>query len=78
MSFKSDYGSEVDLNKFLKKILLSKNGEKFLLHQVNDDVGLVEAPNNDALTWLALIIISFGFKVCLTPIRPAPIISSPF
>ena len=54
MSFKSDYGSEVDLNKFLKKILLSKNGEKFLLHQVNDDVGLVEAPNNDALTWLAL------------------------
>ena len=54
MSFKSDYWSEVDLNKFLKKILLSKNGEKFLLHQVNDDVGLVEAPNNDALTWLAL------------------------
>ena len=54
MSFKSDYGSEVDLNKFLKKILLSKDGEKFLLHQVNDDVGLVEAPNNDALTWLAL------------------------
>ena len=54
MSFKSDYGSEVDLNKFLKKILLSKDGEKFLLHQVNDDFGLVEAPNNDALTWLAL------------------------
>ena len=54
MSFNSDYGSEVDLNKFLKKILLSQDGEKFLLHQVNDDFGLVEAPNNDALTWLAL------------------------
>ena len=40
MSFKSDYGSEVDLNKFLKKILLSKNGEKFLLHHGDQFVNL--------------------------------------
>ena len=54
MGFQSHYEIEVDLNKFLKKILKSKDGEKFLTHQVNDDVGLVEAPNNDALTWLEL------------------------
>ena len=50
----SDYAIEDVLNKFLKKILKSKDGEQFLMHQVNDDEGLVEAANNDALTWLAL------------------------
>jgi len=53
MSFQSYLGQQINLQKFLKKILKS-NGEKFLIHNVNHDDGLVESANNDAKTWLAL------------------------
>ena len=49
MSFKSDYGSEVDLNKFLKKILLSKNGEKLYLKNCIHD-------GDSLLGWLVFIV----------------------
>ena len=53
MSFNSYFKEKINLNNFLEKIIQS-NGEKFLVHNVNDDVGLVESANNDASTWLAL------------------------
>ena len=51
MVFQSDYGTEDVLNKFLKNILKSKNGEKFLMYRVDNDEGLVEG---EGFTWLAL------------------------
>ena len=54
LKFTDDYLKEkINFDKFLEKILKS-NGEKFLVHNVNHDEGLVESANNDASTWLAL------------------------
>ena len=53
MSFNSYLKEKIDLKNFLEKIIKSE-GTPFLIHNVNNDDGLVESANNDAKTWLAL------------------------